>query len=38
LEELVDHLGEDRHELAPLENGQILVSAEVEQARAELQA
>ena len=38
LEELVDHVGEDRHELAALENWQLLVLAEVEQARAELQA
>jgi hypothetical protein len=37
LEEFVDHFGEDRHELAPFENGQILISAEVEEPRAELE-
>jgi hypothetical protein len=37
LKELIDHLGEDRHELASLENRQILVVAEVQKSRAKFE-
>ena len=38
LEELIDHVGEDRHEFAALEYGQQLVFAQVQEACAEFEA
>jgi hypothetical protein len=38
LEELIDHVGEDRYELAPFENRELMVVAEVEEPSAELEA
>ena len=37
LEELVDHVGKDRDELAAFEDGKSLVLAEVQQSRTELE-
>ena len=38
LEELVDHVGKDRHELEPLENRQLLVFGQIEQSGAEFES
>jgi hypothetical protein len=38
LEELIDHVGEDRHELAPFEDREFVVVAEVEEPSAELES